>query len=162
MKKSTLAILGLGIILLIASCKKEDVQTNTSTNTVSASASTSQWKSLGWTNSTSANTTTYFSKISDSSITSNVVSGGLVLVFKKNGSAIQSLPVQDNNTYWYYQVSNGSVRVNGDNGSEENVKAQLFSYFVITPEKLSSLQAQGKSKIDLMQLSYDQAVALLK
>ena len=163
MKNNQVSLFGFALMLLIASCKKEDVQVkNTAASTVS---STSQWKSLtNWSNSGSDNQATVSSKISDSTITSNVAAGGLVLVFKKSGTDVQSLPFQQDNskTFWYYQVSKGSVQINVDDNSADNLNSQSFSYFVITPEKLSSLEANGKTRLDLLQLTYEQAAALLK
>ena len=162
MKKYKVSLVGFALMLMVASCKKEDVQVkNTPTSTTASPAS--QWKSLtNWSTSTSDNQTNYSSKLSDSTITGSVATGGLVLVFKKSGSTIQSLPFQEteSKTYWYYQVSKGTVQVNSNNN--ENLDQQSFSYFVITPEKLSGLEASGKTRLDLLQLSYEQAVALLK
>jgi hypothetical protein len=162
MKKYKVSLVGFALMLMVASCKKEDVQVkNTPASTTAAPAS--QWKSLtNWSTSTSDNQTNYSSKLADSTITGSVATGGLVLVFKKSGSTIQSLPFQEteSKTYWYYQVSKGTVQVNSNNN--ENLDQQSFSYFVITPEKLSGLEASGKTRLDLLQLSYEQAVALLK
>jgi hypothetical protein len=162
MKKYKVSLVGFALMLMVASCKKEDVQVkNTPASTTESPAS--QWKSLAnWSTSTSDNQTNYSSKLSDSTITGSVATGGLVLVFKKSGSTIQSLPFQEteSKTYWYYQVSKGTVQVNSNNN--ENLDQQSFSYFVITPEKLSGLEASGKTRLDLLQLSYEQAVALLK
>jgi hypothetical protein len=162
MKKYKVSLVGFALMLMVASCKKEDVQVkNTPTSTTASPAS--QWKSLtNWSTSTSDNQTNYSSKLSDSTMTGSVATGGLVLVFKKSGSTIQSLPFQEteSKTYWYYQVSKGTVQVNSNNN--ENLDQQSFSYFVITPEKLSGLEASGKTRLDLLQLSYEQAVALLK
>jgi hypothetical protein len=152
-------------MLLIAACKKEDVRPTNSVKNLLAISKTSQWQSFNnWSSAKADNVTTYFSKVSDSSITSNVVNAGLVLVYKKAGNDIQSLPFKekDSKTYWYYQVSKGSVRINSDNNAGQNLNAQSFSYFVISFEKLSSLEASGKTKFDLLQLSYEQAAALLK
>jgi hypothetical protein len=165
MKNYKLPFLGFALVLLIASCRKEDIQANNTTNNLSAVSNTAQWKSLSnWSSSKNEEITTYFSKVSDSSITSNVVNAGFVLVFKKNGSDIQSLPFQEKSskTYWYYQVSGGSLRINSDNNAGQNLNAQSFAYFVISPEKLSALEASGKAKLDLLQLSFEQAEALLK
>jgi hypothetical protein len=162
MKKYKVSLVGFALMLMVASCKKEDVQVkNTPASTTASPAS--QWKSLtNWSTSTSDNQTNYSSKLSDSTITGSVATGGLVLVFKKSGSTIQSLPFQEteSKTYWYYQVSKGTVQVNSNNN--QNLDQQSFSYFVITPEKLSGLEASGKTRLDLLQLSYEQAVALLK
>jgi hypothetical protein len=162
MKKYKVSLVGFALMLMVASCKKEDVQVkNTAASTTASPAS--QWKSLtNWSTSTSDNQTNYSSKLSDSTITGGVATGGLVLVFKKSGSTIQSLPFEEteSKTYWYYQVSKGTVQVNSNNN--QNLNEQSFSYFVVTPEKLSSLEASGKTRLDLLQLSYEQAVALLK
>jgi hypothetical protein len=163
MKNYQVSLFGVALMVLVVSCKKEDVQAkNTATSTVS---STIQWKSLkNWSSTGSDSQATLSSKVSDSSITSSVAAGGLALVFKKNGTDVQSLPFQENDskTFWYYQISKGSVQINVDNNSGDNLNSQAFSYFIITPEKLSSLEASGKTKLDLLQLSYEQAVALLK
>src|SRR6476659_4274989 len=107
MKSYKLPILGIGLMLLIASCKKEDVRQTNATANASGASSKTQWSSISaWGNSTTENVSTYFSKLTDSSITGEVVNNGLVLVYKKTGSDIQLLPFQerDGNTYWYYQV----------------------------------------------------------
>jgi hypothetical protein len=160
MKNYKLPLLGFALMLLITACKKEDVQVKNAP--VSAA---SQWQTLtNWSSSKTDNATTFSSKVSDSLITSNVANAGFVLVFKKSGSDVQSLPFQEkeNKTYWYYQVSKGSVQINSDNNAGQNLSSQSFSYFVITPEKLSALEASGKTRFDLLQLSYEQAAALLK
>jgi len=165
MKSYKLPILGIGLVLLIASCKKEDVRQTNSTDSTSGASSKTQWSSLtAWGNSTTENVTTYFSKLTDSSITNEVVNNGLVLVYKKSGTDIQLLPFQekDSKTYWYYQVAKGFVRINSDNNNGQNLAASTFTYFVVTPEQLSNLEAKGKTKFDLLQLSLDEATSLLK
>ena len=164
MKNYQVSLFGFALMLLVVSCKKEDVQAK-NTATSSTVSSTAQWKSLtSWSNSGSDNQSTLSSKVSDSTITSNVAAGGLVLVFKKSGTDVQSLPLQESSSkaFWYYQVSKGSLQINVDDNSANNLSSQSFSYFVITPEKLSSLEASGKTRMDLLQLTYDQAAALLK
>jgi hypothetical protein len=164
MKNHKFAFLGFGLMLLIASCRKEDIHAKNEPDNLSAVSNTA-WKSLGnWSSSTTEDVTTYFSKVSDSVITGNVVSAGFVLVFKKTGSDIQSLPFQekDSKAYWYYQVSKESIQINCINNAGQNLNGQSFSYFIITPEKLSALEANGKTRLDLLQLSYEQAVVLLK
>lgn len=169
MKNYRLPLAGFAIVLLIASCKKQDVQLNSASKTTAISSvgatKTSGWNSLtNWSSAKNGNTTTYFSTISDTAITADVAKSGLVLVYTKNGSAVQSLPFQDKstNTNWYYQVSKGSVRINGDNNASQNFSGQNFSYLVLTSQQLSSLQEKGKTKLDLMQMPYDQIQPLLK
>jgi hypothetical protein len=165
MKNYKPLLLAFIVVSVIASCKKEDVRQTTLQNVSESISKGSQWTSLSdWSNLKTENSTTYFSTFSDSSITPDVASTGLVLIFKKIENNIQSLPFQekDSKTYWYYQVSKGKIRINSDNSNGENLNRQSFSYFVITPEKLSVLEANGKTKSDLLQLSYEQAVAILK
>jgi hypothetical protein len=165
MKNYKLPFLGFAFVLLIASCKKEDIKAKNTSDNLPIVSNAVQWKSLNdWSSSKGEDVTTYFSKVLDSSIKSSVVNEGFVLVFKKTGSDSQSLPFQekDSKTYWYYQVSNGSIRINSDNNAGQNLNVQLFSYFVIPPEKLTALEASGKTKLNLLQLSYEQAEALLK
>ena len=157
--------MGIALVLLIASCKKEDVRQIDKTNSTSGAATKTQWNSLSaWGNSKTENVTTYFSKLIDSSITNEVVNNGLVLVYKKSGSDIQLLPFQekDSKVYWYYQVAKGSIRINSENNDGQNLSASTFTYFVVTPQQLSSLEANGKTKFDLLQLPFDEATSLLK
>ena len=119
MKNYKLPFLGFALVLLITSCRKEDVrQTNEAESVTSGTVTKAQWNSFStWENLKSENGSTYFSKVSDSSITNEVMNGGLVLVYKKSGSDIQSLPFQEkeSKTYWYYQASKGSIRTNRHN-----------------------------------------------
>lgn len=169
MKNYKLPLMGFALVLLITtSCKKEDVQQlNTSKTTSASSGNKGSWNSLStWsTVKADSSTTTYFSNLSDTAISADVVQSGLVLVFRKTASAIESLPFQDKSTgtYWYYQVSKNLLRIDGNNKvSGQNADGQAFSYFVFTPQQISNLEAKGKTRLDLMQLSYDQAVALFK
>jgi hypothetical protein len=171
MNKHKLPVLGFSLLLLIASCKKNDVQhENTLGNSpvaaaMAASAKASDWKTLSsWASAKGDKFTTYSSKVSDSSITSSVTSRGLVLAFVKNGSTINALPFQQkgtNDSYYYYQVSNGTITLSCDNYSgTANVSSEAFKYFVFTPEKLKDLESQGYTKIKLMQLAYEDVAAL--
>ena len=152
-------------MLLMVSCRKEDVRQTSAQNASQNISKGLQWSSLSdWSNVKTESVTTYFSKFSDSAVTADVASAGLVLVFKKNENSIESLPFQekDGKTFWYYQVSKNAIRINSDDSNGENLDRQSFSYIIITPQKLSALEANGKTRSDLLQLSYEQAVALLK
>ena len=164
MKNYKFSIWGLALMLIITSCKKEDVQKTNDADQTSNTAKFKEWNFLNsWNSSATENITTYFSKITDSAITNDVARSGLVLVYKKSAEDIQSLPSHEKDTkaYWYYQVSKGSIRINIDNNDGQNLSQQSFSYIIITPQQLSILEENGKSKFDLMQLSYDQASSLL-
>ena len=169
MNKHKLPVLGLSLILLITSCKKNDVQhENTQTSPAPAapvSASVSEWRTFtSWTSSKGEKFTTYRSKIADSSLTNAVSSKGLVLAFARNGESIKALPFQEKGTsdsYWYYQVSSGTITLSCDNYSGKASPADVsFKYFVFSPEQLKDLEAKGYSKIKLMQLAYEDVVAL--
>jgi len=167
MKNYKLPVLGLVLILIIVSCRKEDIQkTNAESQAISSSGSiqTTKWTSINnWSLSTTENVATYFSKMSDTLIANEVAKSGLVLVYMKTGNEIQSLPFEekDTKTFWYYQVSKGSIRINSDNNDGQKLNQHSFSYLIITPQQLSTLEARGKTKFDLMQLSYEQAASVL-
>jgi hypothetical protein len=179
MKKHKLPVLGLGLMLMIASCKKTDVQQEstlgnpavaaTTASAIPASSTTnaSEWKTLSnWASSKQEKFTTYSSKIEDASITSAVTSSGLILAFAKNGSSIQAMPFQQkgtNDSYWYYQVSKGSITFSCDAYSgTQSLNDAGFTYFVLSAEQLKDLAANGHSKTQLMQLSYENLATLLK
>jgi hypothetical protein len=163
MKNFKLPVLISGLMLLAASCRKDDFKSEIPAVPAEQNVTTEKWTALGnWSSSQAEKTTTYFTSIPDSAITADIAKAGMVLVYKKVGATVQSLPLQDGNVSWHYQVSNGSIRINSENNIESNLSEALFSYFVITPGKLTQLEAAGKTKLDLLDLPYDQAVAILK
>ena len=167
MKKQIFAIVGISAMIFASSCKKTDVAQDLSSNqTISASAPAQVWTSLNsWTSAKQEKYTSNSATIQNANITDAVVNDGMVLVFKKSGNEIKSLPFQDKtvNASWYYQVANGSITINSDNyGAAQNLNSQSFAYFIVTSEKLSDLQSKGKSQIDLLSLSYEEAAAILK
>lgn len=174
MKKHKLPVVGFAaLLLLMASCRKNDVQ-NTSTPaavptvaTASAAKTTStDWTpATTWTPSKHEKFTTYNSTIADSSITSDVTSSGLVLAFAKNGTEVHALPYQEkgaSDSYWYYQVSKSAITFSCDvYSAAQSLNTTTFKYFVLNAQQLKEQEAKGHSKIDLMQLSYDKAAELL-
>lgn len=169
MNKFKLSAFGFGLMLLIASCKKEDVQQANASKTQApasmATTATSEWRSLNnWTSSKGEKVTAYFSKVSDSAVTTDVARSGLVLAFFKNSEGVQSLPfLQKNNSYWYYQVAKGSISFSVEDYSGTiKLNANQFTYFVFTPQKLQELGSAGYSKSKLMQMSYADIAGLLK
>jgi hypothetical protein len=172
MKKLSFVV--LSVALFATACKKSDyLDANTTTatpGTPAAATATSPWKSLvGWQSKNYDKATVFTSRIADSSITSSVLSQGMVLAYKKSGTTIEALPLQQtvNGTsyFWFYQATQGGLQISvSESGSSTLAPATDHSlvYFVITPEKLSQLEAQGSTKAQLMNLSYEQAAALLK
>jgi hypothetical protein len=167
MNKNKLAILTFSAAIIFASCRKNDLQHQETPNVPEAVAVTKAWTSdIAWSTSKQEKFTVYSGTINDQSITGEVADKGLVLVFKKNGTTVQSLPFEEkgtNDAYWYYQVAKGQVAISCDNyGAEQKVADNAFQYFVVSAEQLTVLEAKGYSSFKLLQLSYDEATALLK
>ncbi len=170
MNKHKLPVLGFSLLLLITSCKKNDVQhedTMTNSTAIAAPAITkaSEWKSFSnWTSSKEEKFTSHSSKVTDSSITNAVATSGLVLAFSKAGNTIQALPFQEkgaNDSYWYYQISKDAITLSCDNyNGTAPVNTTEFKYFVFTPEQLKNLETKGYSKLQLLQLTYEEVAAL--
>lgn len=171
MNKLKLPALALGLVLLATSCKKTDLQHPSlpaaPTATAVAPAKASGWKNLtNWTSVKGNQFTTFATRVSDSSITADVAHNGLVLAFAKNGNSIQALPFQEKDArgaYWYYQVANGKILVNCDSYiNTQPASATGLRYFVFSASRLKTLEAQGYSKIKLMQLTYEDLSSLVK
>lgn len=169
MKKHKLSVLGISLMLFITSCKKNDVlQQNISANKIaSTNAVRAEWRSLSnWNILKENKTTTYTSKLLDSSLTADVAQKGIVLAFVKNNTGIQALPFQENgtsNSYWYYQISNDTISFSCDNYTgKPNLTTNRFTYFILSPQKLKNLESSGFTKIKVMQMSYDDIAKLLK
>ena len=167
MNKNKLTILTLSAAVFFASCRKNDLQHQENQNVPEPTAATKAWTPANsWNTAKLDKFTVYSGAIADKSISSDVADKGLVLVFKKNGDSVQSLPYEEkgaNDAYWYYQVSNGEIAINCDNyGAEQKLNDNTFQYFVISAEQLTALEAKGYSSFKLLQLSFEEATALLK
>jgi hypothetical protein len=180
MKNVKLPILGLSLILIVASCKKDDFKdssTDTTGAILASNADSLSWIAASqWQKSDQETFSVHYFTIADSSITADVADNGLVLVFKKAGNNINTLPFEEASTneggnvtstnanYWYHQVSEGSLLISYDvyKAPVNPDNANSFQYFVITPEKLESLQNNGYTAEKLMNLNYKEAAALLK
>jgi hypothetical protein len=177
MNKHKFLVLGLGAVLLFTACKKADLQQATT----AAAAATAATAAAATTNSTSANWrsisnwsaqsqdkyTVYSTQVTDSSITSPVASKGLVLVYKRSGNTVTALPYEEKATtgsyFWYYQVASGTLSVIADayDGAKTPAADQSFKYFVLSADKLATLETQGHTKAELMKLTYENAAAIL-
>ena len=186
MKNVQFPILALSAILLISSCKKDDFQEESATNDANIEAITNAADTVGWKSTAKWETadqetfSVHYITIEDAGITADVADDGLVLLYKKNDKAINSLPFEENlakseatesgdeeNTnanYWYHQVTEGNLLISCDvyANSKAPETANRFKYFIITPEKLQSLTADGHTTEELMGLSYAEAAALLE
>jgi hypothetical protein len=160
-------ILGLAVVALFTACRKTDLQSNALPEqpAVAAVKEVNNWKSVsGWNSSTTGSNTSYSSKIEDSRLSSEVVGKGLVLVFMKKGDKVVSLPFTEEGKQvnWHYQVSDNVLQINGDAAGKTAISDEQISYFVLSPEKIKALEAEGTSKIDLMSFTYEKAAAVLK
>jgi hypothetical protein len=179
MKNVKLPIFGLSLVLLIASCKKDDLKqtgAEATTNTeLLNDADAAGWQaSSQWETVNQENFSVRYFNIEDANITSDVADNGLVLLYKKNGTSINTMPFEEgtatgndtekhNANYWYLQVSEGNLLISCDfYTTEAPVTANSFKYFIVTPEKLQSLQQDGHTAEELMNLSYTDAANLLK
>jgi hypothetical protein len=178
MKNVKFSILGLSLILLAASCKKDDFQESneTATETTATQTSDAGWQTAAnWETVNQETFSVQYFTIADENITDEVADNGLVLVFKKNAGAINALPFEEANAgtakaeestanYWYHQVTKGSLLVSCDvnNTSATPNTANSFKHIIITPEKLEALQSDGYTTEKLMNLSYADAKALLE
>lgn len=175
MKNLKLPLIGLTLVIAIASCKKNDYQVDQPVQTESAApaAKTDSVDNIGWQSSSNweaskqENFSVYYFNIDDAKITSDVAENGLVLVYKKNGSAVASLPSEEKNNnssnYWYHQVTEGNLLILCDayGAALQPGTNNSFKYFILTPDQLKDLEAKGHSSADLMNLTYAEAKALL-
>jgi hypothetical protein len=107
-----------------------------------------------------ASTKGFTGVVNDLSISQDVLSNGLVLVFAKEGNQGQSLPfVQSGSIYWYYQVEEGQISVSAEGSTDQSKE---FQYIVLTSDQLNDLEARGYPKNTLVNISWNDAVDLFK
>ena len=153
-------LFGIAAAVMFSSCRKSDLQPNEMTPEVAVQEDKS-WKTLS---SWNADATGYSSKVEDSHLTPDVVNKGLVLVYIKKDNKTISLPYTDeaNNVNWHYQVSDNLLQINGEASANASISKEQISYFILSPEKIQSLEKQGHSKIDIMSFPYEKATSILK
>jgi hypothetical protein len=126
MKNVKLSILGLSLVLLAASCQKDDFKEETLTDVPASTIGLDEADSVGWNASGAWETADqetfsvrYFS-IEDANITEDVAENGLVLLFKKNSNSVNAMPFEEEGAaaseegvskanYWYHQVAEGRL-----------------------------------------------------
>ena len=166
MNKHKFLIIGMAVTLFATSCRKNDTEANKPATTETVQAT--EWRAAGdWSSSKEEGYNSFSTSIQDSKITSDVVDNGLVLVFAKYGNEVFSLPHQTKgalNTFWHYQVSENTIAIDADvysdNASMDS--KQSFSYFILSQDKIKSLEEGGHTMSDLMTLTYEDAKNLLK
>lgn len=172
MKSLHLPLLGIAVMLLIASCKKDDVtdsslQNENNSNPVSVAASidsASGWMTLNnWDTINQQKFDLYYATIKDDKVTSSAADNGLVLVYMKNNNgSVVRLPFEEkangHNYYWYYQVSEGNILIScdADNAAQTPNEASGFKSVVLSADELKQLEAKDYTKGKLMTMSYNQ------
>ena len=154
----------LGATVIFTACRKNDLQKEALQNQAS-----SQMKTVSnWPSEKMDKYTEFSSTIEDKNITSDVVSKGLVLAFKKSSNSVINLPASEKSGLsaytWYYQVAEGSIVFSADayGLAKAPNSNQSFDYFILSEEKIKDLESKGYSKDQLMNLSYSDAAALLR
>ncbi len=164
MNKQTFFILTSGLILSLSACKKTDIKEDLAiVDKYVAAAAAPAWRSVGsWSTTQEDASVIYNGSVTDTSLTAAIVADGLVLVYKKSGSEVQSLPVEEAGKFWYYQVSENTLEINCEGAeSDDAVKQQTFQYILLSAEQVADLESKGHSRSDLMTLSHENARALL-
>lgn len=175
MKSIKLSVLGMALIVVIASCSKKDAysdetisQDSSIKSSAAAAVDNNSWHTTAqWESAKQDNYSVYYFNIADAKITSDVASDGLVLVYKKQGGTSVAMPYEeksgDNSVYWYHQVTDGNLLILSDsyNKASQPGADASFKYLIVTPDQLKSLDAQGHSRSNLMDMTYEQASKLL-
>jgi hypothetical protein len=162
-------VLGLGVLLLFSACRKNDLQSNATAEVpeviARSSASLTSWRTVtNWNKSESESQSGHDVKFHDSRIDPDVIQNGLVLVYLKKDNNINALPFTESGKAlinWNYQVSENTVQVNTDAASEADLSKAQILYFILSSEKLGSLEQAGHSKIEVITFSYEKAAQLL-
>jgi hypothetical protein len=176
MKNLKAPLIAIAFILSLASCKKNDVKPNTENATPNTTQNVQSvlnvqslsWKSADdWKVANQQSFKVFYTSLSDTSITSDVVSSGMVLVYKKSlDGTISRLPFEEKvagqvSNYWYYQVSEGKVLISCDNyTNSSSVSKDNFQVVVVNKEQINSLTNKGYENSKLMELDYNQVSGL--
>jgi len=165
----------LSVMLLFVfavGCRKNDFYSEMEqpavTEVAAAKATAQDWQTTAkWNVANQEDFSVFYTSLKDENLTADVIDNGLVLVFKKNGNAVSALPVEEGaksaSKYWYHQVTEGNILISVDTYGSKAAPdaASSFKYFIITPKKLSDLQAKGQTIDKLMNLTLEQAASIL-
>lgn len=161
------------IALVIMSCRKTDKFEENKPINRSESA-VNEAKGSGWITATNwqplqtTNSFVNYFVISDSNITPAISMKGLVVVYKKIGNTINTLPFEETaegkKISWIYQVSKNGVSIIKEGSSDFSTKNNndTFFYYVIPEESLNILLNRGYPREKLIQLSFVNMTELFK
>ena len=170
MKKQFCAIAILALLLTASSCSKLDVQESLPETVTVAEpdAEAPEWTSVSSWNLRAGSDIRLFETTLPLSVSAPTAESDLVLVYARQGSAINQLPfeTEDGNgsVSWYYQVTGTNVRIfaSPNSGSNSFTTDLQFSCIVIPAAKREELETAGYAHSYLMELSYKDAKALLQ
>lgn len=161
------------VALAIMSCRKTDkIEDNKLTN--NSESAGKEVKGSGWISATgwqpllTKNSFVNYFVIIDSNITPAIAIKGLVVVYKKIGNTINTLPFEETaegkKISWIYQVNKNGVSISKEGSSDFTTKNNndTFFYYVIPEESLNILLNRGYPREKLIQLSFINMKALLK
>ncbi len=158
MKSQIFYLLGLSLVIF-QSCKKTDLELPESPELLTVETGSVQTQ-IGWTKS-STEEYIYSTIINEPEILSTIVSNGLVLVYKSENGAMQSLPFQSGGQTWNYSVNRGKIEVMVS--SKEIPSGNIsFQYIIFPVEQLQKLEDQKISREELIDLPFSSAKELNK
>lgn len=154
-------------VVALSACQKEQKESLLSMAGNTGQSVSSSWAPINnWASEPAADNKSFNGSIADSSITDEILSNGLVLLYAKNGTIIEALPSTHSATgdiAWNYQVSQGMISVNGKlNGQGVFNKEEPFSYFILSKDQIDALEKKDKNVNDLLNSSYDNLQTLLQ
>ena len=172
MKSLKPSIFGMFLLISVVGCKKNDFKDELVNENLLTTATQAKdaagWASLNkWEFASQEDFSVFYTTIQDAQLTAEVADNGLVLVFKKDGTSVSALPVEEKTKseshYWYHQITEGKILISVDTYGTSIAPdaAKAFKYFIITPEKLAQLTTTGHSLDQLMNLNHQEAASLL-
>lgn len=163
MKKIIIASLVSGIILTSCHKNNEDVTAPEVTEAAAANGLIvkSGWQPLALQSGTpdSKGISLSTGDITSEAVTDGIVSEGMVLVFARTGSAVNTLPFSSGSESWNYDVSGKLIEVSVS-GAAGIPSADVY-YVILDAAKVASIEKGGYSRNDLLNISYDKAKILL-
>ena len=145
-------------VIALSSCSKNDIETAGMPEVPAMNLSS--WKPIAAWETSPADSSSLTGRIQDNQITAAVADGGMVLVFKNDGSQVASLPLTENGRAWTYQVTAGGVDVYVD-GSTSPAASNTFQYVIFNASQLKDLEQQQVTKSSLLDMSYEQVSNLI-
>jgi hypothetical protein len=152
------------VIFAFASCSKMDAELPQAPQAAAVAPAADSWKTAaGWSTSQLEGQTLHSLALTDTALTVQNLKKGLVLVFARTAenAQVRSLPFSADGQSWYYQASVNSLQIQVESTQGAAPQKNQLRYFVIPQQKITELKAQGYTKAQLLQLTYEAAQTLL-